>query len=66
MDNKKTAEITADQQILVDTKALMQMLGCGRATAVKIGETSKARVQIGNRLLWNIPRIRAYLDQISA
>lgn len=49
----------------VDTKELQQMLSCGRATAVEIGNNANARIQFGRRVLWNVRKINAYLDSIS-
>ena len=49
----------------VDTKELQEMLSCGRVTAVQIGNSANARIQIGRRVLWNVRKINAYLDSIS-
>lgn len=52
-------------KVSVDTKELQEMLSCGRATAVEIGNNANARIQIGRRVLWNVKRINQYLDSIS-
>ena len=49
----------------VDTKELQEMLSCGRATAVQIGNDACARIQIGRRVLWNVRKVNSYLDSIS-
>lgn len=49
----------------VDTKELQEMLSCGRATAVQIGNSAGARIQIGRKVLWNVRKINSYLDSIS-
>jgi len=36
------------------------------ATAVKIGEAAGAKIQIGKRVLWNIGKVKKYLDAIDA
>lgn len=48
-----------------DTLHLMEMLQVGRATAVQIGTEAEARIQIGRRVLWNVEKIREYLNEIS-
>jgi len=63
----KTSEnnTLAFQRIAVDTKALAEILSCGKVTAIKIGETAGAKIKIGKRVLWNVSKIQAYLDTIS-
>jgi len=53
------------RRMTVTTDSLVEYLGCGRSTAVKIGEAAKARIQIGKRVLWNVELIQAYVDSIS-
>lgn len=50
-------------KILVDTDELKLMLSCGRITALKIGEEARARMDIGRRVLWNVQKIRNYLEE---
>lgn len=58
--------IDPKQRVLVDTKALQKLTDCGRDTAVKIGTAAGARVKIGRRVLWNVEKVREYLEGISA
>ncbi len=51
--------------ITTNTIGLMKMLGCGKVTAVKIGTDAEAKVQVGKRVLWNLPKIQKYIDVIS-
>ncbi len=51
--------------ITINTDGLMIILGCGRQTAVKIGTDAEAKVQIGKRVLWNLPKVQKYIDTIS-
>lgn len=44
-------EATKRERIAVNTKELQAMLGCGRKTAVDIGEQAGAKIQIGRRVL---------------
>ena len=64
---KREAVETADLTtcILLDTKELQKVTSCGRDGAIKLGTKAGARVQLGRRVLWNVNKIRAYLDQIS-
>ena len=65
--NKRNAVETADLTscVLIDTKELQKVTSCGRDCAIKLGTAAGARVQLGRRVLWNMAKIRAYLDQIS-
>ena len=49
----------------LDTKGLQELLCCGRKTAERIGEQASAKILIGRRVLWNVPKIQRYLDQIA-
>lgn len=51
--------------VTVNTNSLAEVLDCGRATAVKIGDLAGARVQIGKRVLWNLNKVRDYIDVMS-
>lgn len=63
---QKTTQHNIDSNtVTTNTAGLMKMLCCGRATAVKIGIDAGAKVQVGKRVLWNLPRIQKYIDTIS-
>lgn len=49
----------------ISTATLMEILDCGRATAVKIGSSAKAKVYIGRKILWNVKLVQQYLDDIA-
>lgn len=57
---------TGVQKLAVTTEELQAMLSCGRSTAVQVGESAEARMQIGRRVLWNVSKVQLYLDLISA
>lgn len=61
---KKTQE-SIENQILLDTNELRELLSCGKYTAVKIGEAAQAKVKIGKRVLWNKTLIQSYVDEIA-
>lgn len=58
MDSKKEIPVMS-----VNSRELEKMLGCGRRSARKVGEAAGAKVSIGGRVLWNVAKIRAYLDE---
>lgn len=53
-------------RLTVTTEELQVLLGCGRKSAVDIGELAEARIQLGRRVLWNVEKIKTYLDLISS
>ena len=61
----KKADMATENKLAVDTKELQEMLGCGRFTAYEIGTQAGARMQLGKRVLWNVNKVKAYLDCIS-
>ena len=64
-ETKRVKGIAAEGRLAVDTKELQGMLGCGRATACEIGLQAGARMQLGKRVLWNVEKVRAYLNRIA-
>lgn len=63
---KKITPNPNHQKITVTTEELQSMLSCGRKSAVDIGELAEARVQIGKRVLWNVEKVRIYINLISS
>jgi hypothetical protein len=64
MRGTQKREVT-NHTLLISETELREFLHCGRACAVKIGNAAGARVQIGKRVLWNLPKIRDYVESIS-
>lgn len=62
---KTTQDIQLPFKITVTTEELQYILSCGRDSAIQIGESAEARVQIGRRVLWNVEKIKEYINQIS-
>ena len=60
-----TRKTTTPKKITVTTDELREMLGCGRESAVRLGESAEARVKIGRRVLWNLSKIQSYIDNMS-
>lgn len=55
-----------DFRLTVTTEELQGLLGCGRKSAVDIGELAEAKIQLGRRVLWNVEKIKIYLNLISS
>lgn len=53
-------------RLTVTTEELQTLLGCGRKSAVDIGELAEAKIQLGRRVLWNVEKIKTYLNLISS
>lgn len=60
----KNENLSPEKKLAVDTKELQEMLGCGRHTACEMGMRANARIQLGKRVLWNVARIKKYLDSV--
>jgi len=43
----------------------MAMLSCGEVTAKKIADYAEARVIVGRRVLYNVDKIKKYLDAMA-
>lgn len=64
MKSKIRTEIN-DNTILIDTKTLPMLTQSGRDTSIKIGTLAGAKVKIGKSVLWNVAKIKEYIDDIS-
>lgn len=58
-------DIDCNKKILLTTQELQALLGCGRASAVKIGEGAEAKIVIGKRILWHREKIQKYTMSIA-
>lgn len=65
MRKTTVSNVALENKKAVDTVGLQAMLSCGRKSAVDIGNAAGAKIQVGRRVLWNIDRIKKYLDKIS-
>ena len=55
-----------ENRILVTTDELKVLCGnCGRSVALKIGNEAKARVSVGRRVFWSVPKITEYLKKVA-
>ena len=62
----KSNDLLLCEKITLNTNELMQVLSCGRSTAIEIGTAAKARVTCGKRVLWNSNKLKIYLDSIAS
>ena len=51
--------------LAVDIEGLAKMLSGGHATARKIGELAQAKIILGRRVLYNVEKVRKYLNDIA-
>ena len=63
---KRTNEtVVSCNSLTVDTAGLQELLNAGIKTSTEIGVASGAKIYVGRRVLWNVSKIKAYLDKIS-
>ncbi len=62
---RKTKYRFSENKIAVDIETLSAMLTCGRDTAKKIGEDAEAKITIGRRVLYSVPKIEAYIENMT-
>lgn len=56
--------IAYNERLLVDLHGLMELCSCGRIAAEKIGDESGAVIRVGRRKLYNLEKVRAYINQV--
>ena len=66
MKTTKKNLLNAEEKITVNSDTLAELLDCGKATAVQIGKDSGARIQVGRRVLYSVPKVQAYLANLAA
>lgn len=63
---RRTNETVAScNSLTVDTAGLQELLNVGIKTSTEIGVAAGAKIYVGRRVLWNVSKIKAYLDKIS-
>lgn len=65
MNRTRVSELPINERLTIDTAELIRVLSCGRQTAVEIGKQAGAEIRLGKRQLWNVEKIKKYLDAIS-
>ena len=59
------ADRSVRSSLTVDIEGLMAMLSCGEVTAKKIADYAEARVIVGRRVLYNVDKIKKYIDAMA-
>lgn len=62
---RKTSVIESDNKITVDIIGLQGMLSLGKASSNQIGEDAGAVIRIGKRKLYNVEKVKAYMNRLS-
>ena len=62
---KKFDDQQGIEKLTSTTDRLQAMLGCGRKSAVQIGDLAGARIQLGKRVLWNVNKVKDYVNRVS-
>ena len=62
---KHITNIPYDQRLLVDLLGLMELCSCGRIAAEKIGKDSGAVIRVGRRKLYNLEKVKNYINATS-
>ena len=52
-------------KLTTDTHGLMIMLNAGRKTSTEIGVAAGAKIVFGNKILWNVKKIKDFINSIS-
>ena len=66
MKSTRQTEADISNKIMVDIIGLQGLLSCGMGTAKEIAEKAGATMFFGRRRLYNVEKIKAYLNQIGA
>ncbi len=61
----RTKRQETENPIAVDIERLSSMLSCGHATARKIGAEAEAEIRINRRVLFNVEKVKEYINKIS-
>lgn len=63
---RKTCESSVSfTDLTVDTAGLQALLHAGSKTVTEIGVAAGAKIYVGRRVLWNVSKIREYLNKIA-
>lgn len=65
MEMRKTSVIECDNKITVDIIGLQGMLSLGKTTSNQIGEEAGAVIRIGKRKLYNVEKVKAYMNRLT-
>jgi len=63
--NNNITRIDLINSVTVNIEQLCFILNCGRSTAMKIAEKAEARICENRRVLYNVKKIKKYIDLTS-
>ena len=66
MQNTKKVDVDISNKLTVDITGLQGMLSCGMRTAKEIAEKAGATMFFGRRRLYNVEKIKKYLNEMGA
>jgi len=58
-------DFEVENKITVDINGLQQLLSIGRNSAATIGEQAGAVIRIGRRKLYNVDKVKAYMNKMT-
>ena len=59
-------KLPINDKLAITLDTLASSMDCGKATAAKIGNAAGARIQVGRRVLFSVPKVQRYLEQLSS
>lgn len=62
---RKTQTFETKEKIAVDIIGLQAMLSIGRKSASEIGEKAGAVIRIGRRKLYNVEKVKQYMENMT-
>lgn len=57
----RSNRVSLDKRVMVDITGLMELLSCGRATALDLAEQAEAVVKFGKRTLFSVEKVKEYV-----
>ena len=63
--NEKKVFFGASDKVAVGVNELMELLSVGKNSASRIGEEAGAVIRVGRRKLYNVRKIRDYMESIT-
>jgi hypothetical protein len=62
---RSTTKTEIAERVTVDIDGLQAMLSVGRVSAISIAESAGAVIRVGRRRLYNVAKVKRYLDSVS-
>ena len=62
---KDIQKFTTIEPLYISITDLRPLLSVGKVTAEKVGEAANAKVKVGKRTLYNVEKIKKYMESLS-